>query len=286
MKKILLLLDAESYKAEILDFATAVGKPDNSVIVGIFVEHHHLAAVPSVRALAGQVYVEEIVEDVTEQKNKNKRVQDNIELFKNGCIQRELKALVHHDKGIALENMIGESRYADLLIVDPATTFNGDRKVPSKFVMELLAAAECPVLIAPEYFEEVNEVVFAYDGSKSSAYAIKQFQYQLPHLAHRKITVLHVSEHGHTSKSYKKEQGLFKEWLQFNFSNISFLELEGEPRDILFEYFMEQEQRYNKMLVTGAFGRNLLSSFFKPSTADLVLKAIDIPIFVSHVSRS
>ena len=67
-----------------------------------------------------------------------------------------------------------------------------------------------------------------------------------------------------------------------HFSKVSFLELTGEAREVLFEYLMTHNEQKNKLLVTGAFGRNYLSTFFKPGAAELVLKAVDIPIFIAH----
>jgi len=282
MKRIILLLDAINFKAQTLDFATAIAKPANSKIVGVFLEHRQLDTRPSLKALGGQIYIEEIIEDPAEQNSLREVAQKNIELFKDGCTQREVCAVVHRDNGNMMENLIEETRYADLIIIDPSTSFGNDKKVPSKFALELLTKSECPVLVAPEYFEQTEEIVFAYDGSRSSVYAIKQFYYLLPQLADSKLTVLQVSEkRGHHSQK-ERERNLFNEWTETKFSNISFVDLKGDARDTLFKYFFEQESYFNKMLVTGAYGRNLLSTFFKPSTADLLLKAVDIPIFIAH----
>jgi hypothetical protein len=226
--------------------------------------------------------VEEITADPAEQKLHKDMAQKNIALFKDGCALREVSAQVRKYSGHALENIIEETRYADLIIVDPSTTFNNDKTVPSKFVLELLTKSECPVLVAPGYFEQPKEIVFAYDGSKSSMYALKQFYNLLPHLAEKRITVLHVSESEKHEKRTKREQQIFNEWLEMKCPDISYVELTGDARSALFTYFFDKEDYFDKILVTGAYGRSILSSFFKPSTADLLLKAIDIPMFITH----
>jgi nucleotide-binding universal stress UspA family protein len=34
--------------------------------------------------------------------------------------------------------------------------------------------------------------------------------------------------------------------------------------------------------VMGAFGRSMLSGFFKHSTAELIIKTVNLPVFVAH----
>ncbi len=280
MEKILLLVDALNFKGETLDFAAYISKSGKAKIVGIFVENQVLETAPSVKTIGGTAYVEEIVLDTEEQKRQNELLQKNIAAFKSGCIQREVMAVVHQDPGDPFERIIEESRYADLIIADPSFSFDGDTMVPSEFIMEILGKAECPVLIAPEDFETIDEIVMAYDGSRSAAFAIRQFYYQLPKFSDKRMTVLHI--HKNEIKKDSKENALLKEWLDMHFSKVSFLELTGDVREVLFEYFMTHSQQNNKLLVTGAFGRNFISTFFKPSAAELVLKAIDIPIFITH----
>lgn len=280
MEKIIVLADAQNYKPEILDFAAYIAKLGKSKLVGIFVENRQLDTVPSIKTFGGTAYVEEVVQDPEEQKRHADLVQKNIAAFNGGCIQREVNAVARYDAGDPLEHVIEESRYADLLIADPSLSLNSDGRVPSKFIMEVLSKAECPVLIAPELFEQVNEIVFAYDGSRSSVFAIKQFYYQLPRLADKRLVILHINKE--KIEKWDKQHASFKEWLDMHFSNVSFLELTGEARDILFEYFMARSEQVNQLLVTGAFGRSFLSTFFKPGAAELVLKAVDIPMFISH----
>ncbi|MCD6012961.1 MAG: hypothetical protein K0Q79_2823 [Flavipsychrobacter sp.] len=281
MEKILVLADAQHYKPDVLDFAAYIAKLGKSKLVGIFVENRQIDTVPTIKTFGGTPYVEEIIQDPAEQKEILHHINNNIAAFKEGCLQREVNAAAHYDPGDPLEKLLDESRYADLLIADPSfSTDDDDDRVPSKFIMEILSKAECPVLVAPGRFEQIDEVVLAYDGSRSSVFAIKQFYYQLPKLADKRLVILHINKE--KIEKWDKQNANFKEWLDMHFSNVSFLELTGEARNILFEYFMARSEQVNQLLVTGAFGRSFLSTFFKPGAAELVLKAVDIPMFISH----
>ena len=145
MEKILVLVDALNFKTETLDFATYISRLSKSKLVGVFVENQVMDTMPAVKNIGGTVYVEEITTDPAVQKHHAELIQKNINAFKSGCTQREALCAAHYDKGRPTEKIIEETRYADLLILDPSFSFEEDGRVPSKFVMELLNKAECLV---------------------------------------------------------------------------------------------------------------------------------------------
>ncbi|MFD2872923.1 hypothetical protein ACFS5N_10625 [Mucilaginibacter ximonensis] len=51
---------------------------------------------------------------------------------------------------------------------------------------KILNSAECPVIIAPHHTQPINKVLFAFDGSSSALFSIKQFTYLLPELSDAK----------------------------------------------------------------------------------------------------
>jgi hypothetical protein len=282
MNKIAVLIDALNFRPEMLNFAAHIAGAGRSTLVGLFCEEPKLDVIPSMKAIGGQVFVEEIVQDKEAHKEREATIAKNMELFRAACLQQEIPALVRRITGEAGTKIIEESRYADLIVTNPSFSLTGDEKTPSGLVSELLNRAECPVLISPEHFERINEVILAFDGSASSVFAIKQFFYQLPGFAEKKIIVLHINENDTATDERKAENDQFKEWLDMHFSNITLVQQAGDARAALFNYFMEQNEPEKKMLVMGAFGRGLLSTFFKPRTADILLKAADVPLFIAH----
>jgi hypothetical protein len=67
---------------------------------------------------------------------------------------------------------------------------------PTELVKEILKETECHVIISPASFDGIAELIFAYDGSKSAAFAIKQFTYLFPEFTDRKAIVLRVNKEG------------------------------------------------------------------------------------------
>lgn len=280
MEKIVLLADALNFNRAPLDTAMYAARIARARLVGVLAEHNILDTVPSLKTIGGTAYVEEITVDEDEQKRRAGIVKKNIAALEEACAAHDVTATARHETGEPLEIAVAESRFADMIVADPSLSFPAEGKVPSKFILDLVAKTECPVLVSPEHFEPIEEVVLAYDGSRSAMFAIKQFCYLLPKLTEKRVVVLHISKDKPDKDSKAHEQLI--EWLNLHFSKVSFLELAGDAREVLFEYFMTQNDKRNKLLVAGAYGRGFLSTFFRPSTTDLVMKGTDIPIFITH----
>lgn len=174
--------------------------------------------------------------------------------------------------------LIEESRFADVLVVDIEISFNKRYDVtPTEFVRDILEKAECPVIIASERFEAIDEIIFTYNGSTSSVFAIKQFTYLFPQLHNKKTSVIQFNEAG---KWQDPDKYKFKEWLKEHYTNFHFEALKGKADTILFDYLFK---RKNMFLVMGAYGRNALSQFFKSSQAYILIKTLTQPIFITHL---
>lgn len=281
MRKILVVFDALNFKPEVLDFAASIARIADSGIYGLLVYDTRMATMPGVNMLAGQAYVEEIVITVEDQKAHELRISENLAAFRDACFARKASADVQLMRGIPSDVIIQESRFADLMIIHPSLTFDAQVNVPTDFVKDILKGAECPVLVAAEVNRPVTEVVIAYDGSRQSMHAIKQFCAQLPAMCSRKATVLHVIEDGRHDL-FDEHNDSFQSWLSIHFPDCTIVSLAGNAQDVLFNYFVEQEGN-TKLLVAGAYGRSAISRFFRPSATDEVLEKVDVPLFIAHM---
>lgn len=277
MEKILLAIDAKNIDINTLDFACYIGRMTNSKITGVFLENVVAHESPVFKKMHGTPYLDwEIDTDTREYSDDLATTDKNIAFFREACEKRSVRCNIHRDRGVPSSEIIAESRYADLIIADAATSFKGFEGIPSEFVKDILKDAECPVIIAPESFEAVDEIIFAYNGSRSSAFAMKQFTYLFPQLSEERAILLQVNEKGQWSDPDKYN---IKEWMQNHYSAIGFEVLEGDTEDRLFDYLFK---RKNIFLVMGAYGRSAVSQFFKHSHADLIINTITQPIFIAH----
>ena len=257
MKKIMLVMDAAGLSMPAVDFACYIAKLSRSRLTGVFLEGGSGDLVPA--GLAEET------------------ISANIRKFREACICRETLSLVHRDRGLPLSEVISESRFADLIIIDPELSVSGaDRHAPGRFVKDILASSECPVLICPYSFDGVDQLIFAYDGSTSSVFAIKQFSFLFPELSEKKVVLVQVRK---DDEQAIDDQFKMKEWLKAHYSNIEYVFRRGETADQLFGFLLEEKKA---IVVMGAYGRSMLSMLARPSQARIVVKTVDLPLFISH----
>lgn len=278
MEKILLAIDALNPDKKALDFACYLALLTRSKVTGVFLENLATEERPVLKKVLGMASIGwEVDEHAEAHREREAITQRHITMFRDGCILREVCFDVHLDKGIPARELIRESRFADLMVVDAETSFN---KVyegsPTGFVRDVMRKSECPVIIAPGDFHAIDEIVFTYDGSASSVFAIKQFTYLLPQYYNKKVTVLQVNESGIWEEPEREK---FREWLRDHYSDLHFEAMKGKADDTLFDKLYN---RKNIFLVMGAYGRNAISQFFKQSRADLLIRTVAQPIFIAH----
>jgi nucleotide-binding universal stress UspA family protein len=279
MENILLAINATNISMPALDFACYLAKLTGSKVTAVFLENLVADEKPVMEKAYGTPYLDwEIDEKSPAFQEKKKLMEQNIELVKTSCENRGVRLTLHRDEGVPAKEVIAESRFADVIVVDAATSF---KKVfegtPTHFVKDLLKDAECPVIISPESFEGIDKIVFTYDGSASSVFAMKQFTHLFPQLDDKPVSVFHVNE----EKVWKDdEKKMLSSWLQNHYSAIGFESASGDSTYELFAYLFMKK---NIFIVMGAYGRSAFSRFFKKSHADILLKTITQPIFINHL---
>jgi len=278
MENILFLVEGTKIDMTAIDFACYIAKLTHSKLNVIFLEKLEGGKVPELKQLYGIPYVETITAfDLPENREKRKQSQENEKLFAEACLNRGVNYQIQHNLSLFPNEVTDESRFADLLIINAELLYEKKNEgFPSQFVKEILSRSECPVLIAPFSFHEIEEVLFAYDGSKSSVYSIKQFIHLFPELLKKKVTVLHIE--GSEGNLLNQERSC-TDLLSAHFQEVAYEHLKGKASDELFGYLLEKKHLF---VVMGAYGRGMLSSIFRKSTADLLLKTINLPIFIAH----
>jgi hypothetical protein len=270
MEKIVVLLDSERPDNSTIDFSCYLAELTGSKLLGILMKPATVDLAPSV-AYAGSDY-----------KKKGKAAtldcDRSIMYFLEECRKRAIKADVLVEKNGPSKAAIHESRFADLLVVSAHLSFLGDVDItPSFFVKHLLTESECPVVLAPESFDHIQQIVFCYDGNASALFAIKQFTYLFPQFRSTRILVLEIGE----SRGNQNDVDLSRtiEWLKGHYNHVDFRLLQGDVKDELFTYFLNKPHHF---VVMGSFGRSILSTLFRRSAAEKLMETIDLPLFISH----
>ena len=106
-----------------------------------------------------------------------------------------------------------------------------------------MASAECPVFLAPDEFEYADEIVFCYDGSASSVFAIKQFTYLFPELRSKKVMLLQVNKRA--NEEFDEEHRRVMDLLRAHYPSVAYHGLKGDVKDELLTHFFYDIKKDN-----------------------------------------
>lgn len=277
MKKILAIFDGTKYSEGASKYALELAKASNSLLVGVFL--NDLSYLSYTYAYGWeQPYIDygALIEQSREEDKE--KIDLNIALFKRACEEKGISYKIHLDKGVPFQEVIAESVFADLLLIDSHTSFlTFGENTPSLFLKDVLTDSQCPVLVVPHHYTPFDKTVLCYDGNPSSIYAIKQFGYLFPELSTMETTVVSINEsHSRVLKDGSNLRDLVKQhYLKTNYEILS-----GNIEDSLFEFLKEKGN--NAIVVMGAYGRNALSRLFQQSLSNRIIKELHVPVFITH----
>jgi hypothetical protein len=188
-------------------------------------------------------------------------------LFARQCEQQFISHSVHdNDEEWSRDMLIKESRFADLILVS----------ADFPYLREALHDAECPVLVLPENFSVPEHLFMAYDGSRESLYAIKQFCYLFPGLTDLPTEILYVHD---DVTDHIPDLARLQEFSRLKFNSMSFSKLHFPAREYFTTWISEKQ---HVLLVTGSFGRSPVSYLGKRSFAEDIIHAGQLPVFIAH----
>ena len=278
MKKIIVAFDGLKFSQSARDYALQLAKMENTKLFGVFLEdpyRHSYGVKELMSERGGSLSIKKKHLDKKDSKTRALAINQ----FIQACFTSGIEAIVHRDRKMAIDELLHETFYADLLVIDKTETlaFYPDN-VPTSFIHAMLPDVQCPVMIVPPKFNEIDRLVLLYDGKASSFHAIKSLTWALSSLESlpaELVTVLNSR-----GKEHVPGGNLVKEFLQMHFSNLRFKTLEGDAGKVLPSYLKKTEG--NPLIVLGAYHRGKLSRWFRPSLADLFMKKLDFPLFIAH----
>ena len=271
MKKVLIVFDGIQFATSSFNFAKQLNEAEPILLTGVFLPQTDFANVWSY-ATGGEPAGVPMVESVDAQVMLR-----NVETFRKLCTENNIQHVVHKNvTDFALQALKKETRFADLLIISGPSFFaNMGAYEQSEYRNEVLGMSECPVLVLPENARIPDSVIFAYDGTRDSLFAIKQFAYLFPEWNNKPALLVYISESAHDFP----EAANIEELAARHFSELTFLKLAMNPRKY-FDAWMEN--RDHPLLVAGSFGRSTFSQLFKSSFVNSALERHVLPVFIAH----
>ncbi|HVI43400.1 MAG TPA: universal stress protein [Chitinophaga sp.] len=279
MKKVIAAIDGLRYSTSTVEHALYITGQENVHLVGVFLDDITYRSYE----LSELVVDSEVSEQkIRELSDKDRRTRDrSIQQFELACQQARINYSVHDNRDIAIEALVHESIFADLVIIDTHESFDRVRgKAPSRFIQHLLADAACPLLLVPRVFRDITKIVMLYDGTPASVYAIRMLDCTLPTLKSLPVEVLTVKSP--MSSLHLPDGRLMKEFMKRHYPHAVYTVQRGfPPEEIVASLKREQP---GVMAVAGSYSRNKLSRWFYPGMADILIQELEIPLFVAHTA--
>jgi nucleotide-binding universal stress UspA family protein len=277
MKKILVAQNGIKYSAAAVEYAVNIAKVEDALLVGLFI-HDLSYANLSYGVMWDMPYVDfNMLSEIN--KDDDEKIKLNISLFKSACDKAGVKHRVHLEQGVPLQELIKESSFADLILIDVHTGFfSFKQETPSPFLKDVLADAHCPVLIVPDSHNTFEKVIFSYDGSASSSYALKMFSYIFPKHADNETIILTVNK---DNSNHIEENKNIKELASTRLTSPNYVVLNGEPEVEILNYL--KTFGHNAVVVLGSYGRSAISRLFNESLSNKLLREIQLPLFITHL---
>ena len=279
MRKIIAAFDGLKYSHSTQDHAIMLTSQNKARLVGVFLDdlnYHTYKIYDLISEKTGGL-------DTRLQNRLNKKDASvragAIRNFESACKKAGIQYYVHKDHKAAIRELLNESTYADLLIIDKTETFSSSKEeLPTTFSHSLLPDVQCPVLVVPSSYKKIDALVLLYDGQPSSVHAIKMLGYVLPAFQDTNTEIITVNKAKQTM--HLPDSSLIKEFISQHFPNTRFQELQGDPETEILSFL--KKKKANTLVALGAYQRSTVSRFFRPSMADLLINKLNLPLFIAH----
>jgi nucleotide-binding universal stress UspA family protein len=278
MKKISAAFDGLQFSESTMEYAISIAKGCDAHLLGVFLDDliHHSYGFADLVSNEGGVS-DKKMEMLNEKDEKTRK--NSIRVFKKACENAGIGFSIHRDKNVAMKDLLHESIYSDLLIINRKEDFNIYREeIPSDFMRELLADVQSPVLVVPEKYKPFQTIIFLYDGDPSSMFAVKMFSYILGYFKHLPMQVLSVKSE--KTSLPEADSNLMKEFVKLYFPDAGYTVLHGDPEETIVSFLEQQNEEV--LVVLGAYRRSRVSRWFKRSMADILMSELKLPLFIAH----
>jgi hypothetical protein len=278
MRKILAAFDGLRFSESTEQYAIDIAKRCKAHLVGLFLEdlaYHSYKIYDLITEEGGGMDTRRRHLDKKDQKTRASAVDQ----FEEACDNAGLEYTIHKDRNIAIQELLKESIYADLVIIDRAETISHhEEKLPTNFIRELLPDVQCPVLLVPSEFKSIDKLILLFDGEPSSVYAMKMLSYTLKSFKQFPTEIITVNNPN--QKQHIPDNFLMKEFVKRHFPNADYTVLKGVAEIEILDRL--KEETGNPLVVLGAYRRGKVSRWFRTSMADILMAELSLPLFIAH----
>lgn len=276
MKNFIAVFDGYKMSESTLAYAIWLSKDSGALLTGVFLDAFFYHNYNLERVLRNESNPDELI-DVLEKTDRKQR-DLAVAYFEKACNEAGIPYAIHRDENMPLQELKYESMFADLIIINEHETFSRSSAFTfHDFIDELLTNTHCPVMVVPDVFSPISQVICLYDGSPSSIFAIKMFGYLFGPLKDLPVTILTVNEED-AEVLYLPQNLQIMGLTDRIFSTITYQVLKGAVKE---QILSNIEESTNKLLLLGAYQLNSITKLFAHGLVDQLMTLRDMPLFIA-----
>ena len=271
MKKVLFACDGKNLAKGAFDFIKQLQQDEPVLVTGVFLHALNFELfLPGVFAMSAVSAMDFLEEEQTQYK-------ETIAQFKQMCERTALEYNVHEEsESLNIDDLAKESRFADLMVMSEELFCQElNPTEPNNFMRQAIHKAECPVMLFPENFKTFNRIIIAYDGTKDSMLAVKEFCNLFPQFCYMETKIVYAKNE---NSDDIPDMTLIEEFAGRHFPNLDFEKLSFNAK-----HFDSWPDEYkDALIVCGSFGRGGLSNLIKKSFIENNIEQHRNPLFIAH----
>jgi nucleotide-binding universal stress UspA family protein len=278
MKKFLAVFDGYKMSESTMKYAIQLTKLTGAHLIGVFLNEFIYHSYSAYEVMTTYKNYDEVLKEL-DAKDVQKREEAALE-FQKTCEKEGIRFSIHKNKNIAIQELKHESMFADLIIINQSETFTKYKELlPTRFIKDLLGDVQCPVLVVPPVFKPIDKIILLYDGAPAGLHAIKMFSYILGNPQDLPVEVFTVKEQK-KQNLHLPDNKLMREFIKRHFPKATFMVAKGDAEIEISNYLRNHSA--HELVVLGAYQRSELSRWFKISMADILMKEVNMPLFIAH----
>lgn len=271
MRKIIVAFDQEHYPEACLQLAGELHRSSPVFLTAIILSFQRKADYWNYAGGLGKAFLPEMHHSITS------KTSEHITRLKSFCNQANIALSIHDDTaGFTSEQLIKETQYADLLLIEGARFFNDNKNTNvNEFLEEILCGMHCPAIILPAEFHRINKIVLTCDDSFNALFAIKQSAYLLPEFTALPAKLVFFTRHAQVLE-HKQE---IMNYSGLHYRLLSMVTVDTEMSNTAEKYFSSTD---SSLVVCGSYGKPGILQAFRKSFINNLLLNHKLPIFIAH----
>ena len=273
IKRILVPLDSSKYTKNAIKYAIMVAKKHNASLTGMTI-----LDVAAIEESVGSVPVGGIYWAEKLEKAKTAEVSSRLNLveekFTKLCADNKVSYDLEESKGVPSDWILKKAKFYDLVVMGMRTYFeleNPDKSGDT--IKKVLNHSVIPILVVPENYVDIQNVLIAYDGSMQATRALHGFVRLARVLSFNVKLVNSTSDEEYAEFLRTNLKEFFK---AYGINNVEFIHTEENIIDIMDSEFY----RKNDLFVIGAHSKNAVKEFFIGSLTNYLINKNNKPIFL------